>query len=123
LATHQVPIIAGVFDEEVQAKNAVNALRNAAFERDQIGVAMQSSGPSVDHLNQDLMNLGVEEKRAAYYHQQCKEGHIVVSVRPDGREDVVRHILTDNGAHDYEQGPRAKMGNPERREQSQIPDQ
>jgi hypothetical protein len=103
LATYQIPIVAGVFNEEVQAKNAVDALRGASFGRDQIGVAMQSSGPAVDRLSQDLMNLGVEENRASYYYEECKAGHIVISVRPDGRDDVVRHILVENGAHDYGQ--------------------
>ena len=84
---------------------------------------MQSSCPAVDHLNQDLMNLGVEEQRAAYYHQQCKDGHIVVSVRPDGRDDVVRHILVENGAHDYGQQPQAGTSSAERGPQNQAPNQ
>jgi hypothetical protein len=103
LTTYQIPIVAGVFEEEKQAKSAVDALREAEFGRDQIGVAMQTSGPAVERLSEDFINLGVEKERAAYYHEECKAGHVVVSVRPDGRDDVVRHILTENGAHDYEQ--------------------
>jgi hypothetical protein len=103
LTTYQIPIVAGVFEEETQAKSAVDALRSAEFGRDQIGVAMQNSGPEIEHLDQDLVNLGVDEKRAAFYQEECKAGHIVVSVRPDGRDDVAKTILVENGAHDYQQ--------------------
>jgi len=109
LTTYQIPIVAGVFEEEMQAKSAVDALRSAEFGRDQIGVAMQNSGPAIEHLDQDLVNLGVEEKRAAFYHEECKAGHIVVSVRPDGRDEVAKTILTENGAHDYQQEERDEV--------------
>ena len=103
LTTYQIPIVAGVFEEEDQAKNAVAALRGAEFGRDQIGVAMQTSGPAVERLSEDLMNLGVEKERASYYQEECQSGHIVVSVRPDGRDDEARTILSANGAHDYQE--------------------
>ncbi len=122
MTTYQIPIVAGVFEEEDQAKNAIEALRGAEFGRDQIGVAMHESGPAVDHLSQDLMNLGVEEERAAYYHEECKSGHIVVSVRPDGRDEIARTILVDHGAYDYQQEKETEAESMQKDETTHIQD-
>lgn len=104
MTTYQVSIVAGVFDDENKARHAIEELRKAHFERDQIGVAMRTSGPAVANLRQDLMNLGVPAERASYYDDACREGNIVISVRPDGREQEVRRILDENGAQDYQEG-------------------
>src|SRR5689334_2422586 len=100
MTTFQTPIVAGVFQDEDPARNAVNALRNAGFGYDQVGVAMQGGATTPD-LKHDLMNLGVPEERASYYEHEFKSGHIVVSVRPDGRDDEAKNILQGNGAYDF----------------------
>ena len=100
MTTFQTPIVAGVFEDEAPARNAVNALRNAGFGYDQVGVAMQGGAATPD-LERDLVNLGVPADRAHYYEKEFESGHIVVSVRPDGRDEEASNILRGNGAYDY----------------------
>ena len=96
----QTSIIAGVFENERDARRALDALRQAGFGYDQVGVATQGQN-NVNLLN-DLTGLGVSQDFASYYDQQYKNGRTVVSVRPDGREDEAHNILHQYGAYDYE---------------------
>ncbi len=94
----QTPIVADVFTQEAQAKHALEALRLAGFDYNQVGIAMQGH-EGIDLLN-DLLNLGVPHELASYYAQEVKAGHIVVSVRPDGREQEAHDIMRRSGAYD-----------------------
>jgi uncharacterized protein (TIGR02271 family) len=96
----QTSIIAGVFENERDARRALDALRQAGFGYDQVGVATQGQN-NVNLLN-DLTSLGVSQDFASYYDQQYKNGRTVVSVRPDGRDDEAHNILHQYGAYDYE---------------------
>ena len=89
-------IVADVFTYEAQAKHALEALRQAGFDYDQIGVAMR--GHEGIDLQSDLQNLGVPSEQASYYAEQVKAGHTVVSVRPDGREQQAHEIMLQSGA-------------------------
>lgn len=103
MAASQNPrIVVGVFDEESQAKSAVDTLRDANFDRDQVGVAMREAGIVTPTLADDFRNLGVPEDRASFYEDEFKSGHVIVSVRPDGREEEAKRILRSNGGYDYE---------------------
>lgn len=103
MTTYQTPIVIGIFQDEIQAKKAVDTLRNAGFRYDQVGVAMSSSTNATSNLQADLVNLGVPEEQANYYDEAYKSGKIVVSIRPDGRNSEVEDILTRSGAYNYEQ--------------------
>lgn len=94
----QTPIVAGVFQNENQAKVAVDELRKQNFAHDQIGVAIPQKS-QVDSLSQDFMKLGVPQDKASYYENEFKSGHIVVSVRPDGRDEEARSILFGSGGY------------------------
>jgi uncharacterized protein (TIGR02271 family) len=96
----QTSIIAGVFENERDARRALDALRQAGFGYDQVGVATQSQN-NVNLLN-DLTGLGVSRDFASYYDQQYKNGRTVVSVRPDGRDEEAHTILHQYGAYDYD---------------------
>jgi len=101
MATFHSPLIVGVFRDEAAAQSAVSALNNAGFSKDQIGVALREGGMVTPTLLQDLMKLGVPQDQASYYDKEYRAGHAVVSVRPEGREQVVRDILMRHGAYDY----------------------
>lgn len=103
MTTYQTPLVIGIFQDEIQAKNAVDTLRNAGFRYDQVGVAMSTSTNATSDLQADLVNLGISEEQAHYYDEAYKSGKIVVSIRPDGRESEVQGILASNGAYTYEQ--------------------
>ncbi len=96
----QTSIIAGVFENERDARRALDALRQAGFGYDQVGVATQ--GQNNVNLLSDLTSLGVSQDFASYYDQQYKSGRTVVSVRPDGRDEEAHNILHQYGAYDYE---------------------
>lgn len=97
----QTSIIVDVFAQEAQARRALEALKQAGFGYDQVGIAPQGQG-SVNLL-QHLLDLGVPPERASYYAQQVKAGRTIVSVRPDGREQEAHDILRSNGAYDAHQ--------------------
>src|SRR5207248_254971 len=86
VTTYQTPIVAGVFQNPEQAKNAFDTLRGAGFKEDQVGVALPGSSNVKEGLANEFKKLGVAEDRATYYEHEFNSGHIVVSVRPDTRE-------------------------------------
>jgi uncharacterized protein (TIGR02271 family) len=95
------PIAFAVFRKDSDAKRAIDALRDAGFDRDQIGLAWREGGSTnVNYLN-DLVNLGVPQEQAAYYDNEFKAGHPVVSVRTDGRDQEVQTILRQYNAYDF----------------------
>ena len=96
----QTSIIAGVFEQESQARRALSALKQAGFGYDQVGVATQGQ-QGVD-LKNDLLDLDVPRAQADYYAQEFKSGRTVVSVRPDGREQEAHNILHQYGGYDYD---------------------
>ncbi len=96
----QATIIAGVFQQETQARRALTALKQAGFGYDQVGVATQGQ-QGVD-LKNDLLGLDVPRVQADYYAQEFKSGRTVVSVRADGQEQKAHDILHQYGGYDYE---------------------
>ncbi len=96
----QASIVAGVFEQEAQARRALTALKQAGFGYDQVGVATQGQ-KGVD-LKNDLLALDVPREQANYYAQEFKAGRTVVSVRPDGREQEAHNILHQYSGYDYE---------------------
>lgn len=97
----QTAIVAGVFTHEAQVRRALDALKSAGFDYDQIGVASQRQAHA--DLLQELLALGVSQERANYYNQEYMAGRTIVSVRPDGREQEALTILRNNGGYDYDQ--------------------
>ncbi|GCE47900.1 hypothetical protein EI42_06184 [Thermosporothrix hazakensis] len=104
MTTFKTPIIAGVFQSEDQAKAAVDELRRRNFAHEQIGVALPQKSKLSNPLSQDFMKLGVPAEQANFYEQAFNSGKIVVSVRPDGRDDEVRGVLRGSGGYDYDAG-------------------
>jgi len=96
----QTSIIAGVFENERDARRALDALRQAGFGYDQVGVATQ--GQKNVNLLDDLTNLGVPQNTASYYAQEYKNGRTVVSVRPDGRDQEAHDLLHQYSGYDFE---------------------
>lgn len=96
----QTYIIAGVFEQESQAREALDALKQAGFGYDQIGVATQGQ-QGVD-LKNDLLSLDVPREQADYYAQEFESGRTVISVRPDGQEQKAHDLLHQYGGYDYE---------------------
>jgi uncharacterized protein (TIGR02271 family) len=94
------PLIVGIFQQEADAKKALQALYGAGFEKDQVGIALREGGVVTHSLLNDLVKLGVPQDRASYYESEYKAGRPIVSVRADGREQEARDILGNYGAID-----------------------
>jgi uncharacterized protein (TIGR02271 family) len=92
----QSPIVAGVFSQFPQARQAYLDLQAAGFTDEQIGVA-QHNREEID-LRKSFQQLGMPQEQANAYDQQYRAGRIIVSVRPDGRDQEVSAILQRNGA-------------------------
>ena len=96
----QTTIVAAAFENERDARRALDALKQAGFGYDQVGVATQGQG-NVNLLH-DLSDLGVSNDMASYYDQEYKNGRTVVSVRPDGQDQQAHEILHRYNGYDYE---------------------
>lgn len=94
-------IVVGVFQNEAQARKAIDELKSLGLGYDQIGVASHENGAPNPNLANDLTTLGVAQDRASYYDNEFRNGRTVVSVRPDGRDAEVARVLQNNGAYDY----------------------
>ncbi|MEO6890818.1 MAG: YsnF/AvaK domain-containing protein [Ktedonobacteraceae bacterium] len=95
-------LVVGVFEHEADAKSALNALNEAGFGKDQIGLALREGGVVTHSLLNDLVKLGVPQDRAGYYDSEYKAGHAIISVRADGREQEAANILRGYRAYDYD---------------------
>ncbi len=95
-------LVVGVFQNEAEAKNALEALRNAGFEKDQLGLALREGGAVTSNLLNDLVKLGVPQDRAGFYDSEYRAGRAILSVRADGREQEATNIIRNFGAYDYD---------------------
>lgn len=93
------PLIVGVFQKESDAQHAITTLRNAGFDRNQIGLALREGGVVSSNLVDNLLKLGVPQDRAGYYDNEYRAGRAVVSVSASGREQEVMDILRRYGAY------------------------
>ncbi len=100
MATNHSPLLVAVFPRESEAKAALNSLKDAGFDDDQIGIAYREHGLTAPELATQLMDLGVPQARAEYYENELKAGHIVLSVVPEGREQEALQIFRSNGGYD-----------------------
>ena len=100
MTTSPSSILFGVFNSDSDAKQAVEALIQAGFDRNQIGLASMTSGARITNYLQELVKLGIPQSRAAYYDQEFQAGHPVVSVNTNGREQEVSTLLQQYGAYD-----------------------
>jgi len=104
MTTISNPIIVGIFQDQNDAKSAIDELRNMGFSNDQIGVAMPEGGLTPRNIRDDFVNVGVPADAADYYQQQYSAGNTIVSVRPDGNDQAVIDLFNRYGASMYNRG-------------------
>jgi len=85
LSAIELPILAGVYENEAQARCALDKLQIAGFNDDQLGMVMRSGGLLSICIIDALLSLGVPEEEAAIYQHELDVGHILVLVRHSGR--------------------------------------
>lgn len=80
-----LPILAGVYENEAQARCALDKLQIAGFHDDQLGMVMHSGGLLPVCIIDTLLSMGVPEEEASLYQHELDTGRILVLVRHHGR--------------------------------------
>ncbi len=89
-------VIVGVFQEDAQAEQAVHALQLVGFRDDQIRFSVRGDATNIfDGLTQ----MGVSPAEATYYNQEFANGHTVVVVLTNDRQQEATSILQQNKAY------------------------
>jgi uncharacterized protein (TIGR02271 family) len=90
-------LVAGVFQKETQAQQAMSNLQNAGFSDDQIRYSVHKGGSGI---LDSLMKLGFAPDEANYYNAEFLAGRTVVTVKSTYRQQEAYDILRRNGAYD-----------------------
>jgi uncharacterized protein (TIGR02271 family) len=109
-------ILAAAFAQNGEARQALQALQQAGFAQEQIGIA--PAGQESGNLAEDLHDLGMSHKSAKWYAQEHHAGSTIISVRPDDREEDAHTLLHQYGGVDYEHRHRA--ANDQGQQQTQM---
>jgi chemotaxis protein histidine kinase CheA len=118
MSINQHSTVVGVFSDRSMARQAVEALRNAGFNQDQIryagpGGTGSASGSFFEDLKSlfmgqdttrgnlasDLTDMGLSNEEAQYYAHECDQGHSVIAVSAPDREQEAMSILQSQGAY------------------------
>ncbi len=91
------PLIAGVFQNETNAQQAMADLQHAGFTDDQIRYSVHKGGAGI---LDSLLGLGFRQEEAEYYNSEFLAGRTIVTVKDDARQQEAAAILQRNGASD-----------------------
>ena len=80
-----LPILAGVFDDEFQALCALEKLQRAGFNDEQLGMVMRNGRLLPVCIFDTLVSIGVPEEEAGIYQSELDAGHVLLLVRHRGR--------------------------------------
>lgn len=94
-------IVVGVFKEREQAQSAIDFLRSAEFNDEQISIATQEVKGGMYHIREALEKIDVSEEEADYYSSEFEAGRSIVLVRHDGRRSEALGILYLNGTRSH----------------------
>jgi HAMP domain-containing protein len=115
--------VVGVFRDRSMAEQAMAALTDAGFSRDQIRYAGPGSsggffedikslftapGATVENLAHDLTGMGLSDNEARYYADEYNNGNTIIAVKAPGREQEAMEVLNRYGAYNY--GPASTPG-------------
>jgi DNA-binding transcriptional MerR regulator len=115
--------VVGVFRDRSMAEQAMAALSDAGFSRDQIRYAgpgtsggffedikslFTAPGTTVENLAHDLTGMGLSDNEARYYADEYNSGNTIIAVKAPGREQEAMEVLNRYGAYNY--GPASTPG-------------
>ena len=109
--------IVGVFRDPTMAEQALNALTNAGFPREQIRYAGANGGSgsffgdlkslftgqdaATSNFTQDMTDMGLSNEEAQYYENEYHNGHRVIAVKAPGREQEAMSVMQQYGAYNH----------------------
>lgn len=115
--------VVGIFRDRAMAEQAIEALYDAGFHREQIRYSMPDSAggffadlknmfmgttPSDtngDHLADDLTDVGLSDEESQYYADEYANGNTILTVQAADREQEVLSILHQHGAYNSRVSP------------------
>jgi len=120
MTTNSRSTIVGVFRDRTMAEQAMKAVQEAGFGRDQIryaggGNTGGASGGFLEGIKSlftgqettsgdvtnDLRNMGLTDDEARYYAHEYSNGHPILAVNAPDREQEAMNILQRYGAYNY----------------------
>lgn len=97
MTTTNRTIVAGVFQNEGDAQQAMSDLQNAGFTDDQIRYSVHRGGSGI---LDSLTNLGFGQDEANFYNNEFLNGRTIVTVKSQDRRQEAYDILQRNNAYD-----------------------
>jgi hypothetical protein len=64
-------------------------------------ISSAAVGAAVGGLAGALIGMGIPDEEARFYEAEFHRGRYIVTVHPEGRDDVVRQVFQDHHATDY----------------------
>lgn len=89
-------VVVGVFQKDAQAEQAVHDLQLAGFRDDQIRYSVRGDATNIFA---GLTQMGVSQAEANYYNEEFADGHTVVVVLTNDRQQEATSILQQNQAY------------------------
>lgn len=111
MSTNPHSTVVGVFRDREMAEQALNTLKDAGFDSNQLHYSGSSSGggffkslfsgPSTtnDSFVNELADLGVPDEETRYYANEYQNGHSIVAVDAQGNEQEALNIMQRYGAY------------------------
>src|SRR5690242_11779065 len=115
--------VVGIFRDRAMAEQAIEALYDAGFHREQIRYSMPGSAggffadlknmfmgttPSDtngDHLANDLSDVGLSDEESQYYADEYNNGNTILTVQAADRDQEALSILHQHGAYNARVSP------------------
>jgi uncharacterized protein (TIGR02271 family) len=88
--------VAGVFQNDSQAQQAMADLQASGFTSDQIRYSVHRGGAGILDA---LTGFGFPQDEASYYNEEFLAGHTVVTVKTNDRQREASDLLMRNGAY------------------------
>lgn len=115
--------VVGIFRDRAMAEQAIEALYDAGFHREQIRYSMPDSAGGFfadlknmfmgttpndtngDHLADDLTGIGLSDEESQYYADEYANGNTILTVQAADREQEALSILHQHGAYNSRVSP------------------
>ena len=98
MTTNARAMVVGIFTDDAQAQQAMDALQQAGFKNSQIRYSVRKGGAGI---TDSLEDLGLPEEEASFYNSEFEAGRTVVTINTNDRQQDAYDILSRYGAYDF----------------------
>lgn len=113
MSTNPRSTVVGVFMDREMAEQALNALKDAGYDSNQLHYSGSSNGGGFfkslfsgqgatnDNFVNELSDLGVPDEETRYYANEYQNGHSIIAVVAQGNEQEALNIMQRFGAYNH----------------------